>query len=88
VLAGIVYAAALTTDSDILAHLRQLIEKLAQTVSLKKLNTTMLNDAVEAIDRRTEAYRPAVVITDLLFGSRGSLEAESTRISLPGFLLT
>ena len=87
VLSGLMYAAALAIDADMHAHIRGLTQRLAQTVSIKKLDTMIIMEAIESIDRRTNAYKPALLLVDLLFHSHGVLlDGESTRISLPGFL--
>jgi 5-methylcytosine-specific restriction enzyme subunit McrC len=76
------------TDSvDLRAHLTRLLKMLNATVSLKRINPTIVNDAQDAIDRRTTAYKPALVLIELLLGAEGvSLDDERHRVRLPGFL--
>lgn len=87
ILAGLVHAARLTTNIDLRAHLSRLVKNLAETVSIKKLNQTLVGDAQISLDRRTRAYRSALRIIALLLRNEGiSLEGETDRVRLPGFL--
>jgi 5-methylcytosine-specific restriction enzyme subunit McrC len=87
VLAGLVVAARLTTDIDLRAHLYRLIKILNPAVSFKRLNTTMLNDAQQTIDRRTTAYEATLLVIELLLRAEGvSLDGETHTLRLPGFL--
>jgi 5-methylcytosine-specific restriction enzyme subunit McrC len=86
-LAGLVHAARLTTNVDLRAHLSRLVKSLTETVSLRKLNQILLSDAKLILDRRTRAYRSTLVLIELLLGNEGvSLEGETERVRLPGFL--
>jgi len=87
VLAGLVHAARLTTNADLRGHLTRLIKTLSAIVSLRKLSPTMLGHAQKTIDRRTTAYGPALTLIELLLLAEGvSLEGETDRMVLPGFL--
>lgn len=87
VLAGLEYAARLTVDSDLRAYLRRLAKMLGATVSLKRLDAALLAEGQRTIDRRTSAYRPALVVIELLLRAEGvSLDAEAGSVRLPGFL--
>lgn len=87
VLSGLVYAERLTTDIDLRANLSRLIKTLSSTVSFKRLDATLLTEAQRTVDRRTIAYQPALVVIELLLNSDGiSLEGETYRVRLPGFL--
>jgi len=86
-LAGLIYAASLTADHDLKAHLRRLTKTLDETVSLKRIDATLLAEAQLALDRRTIAYEAALVLIGILFRSEGvSLDGEKERLRLPGFL--
>lgn len=86
-LAGLIYAASLTADHDLKAHLRRLTKTLDETVSLKRIDATLLAEAQLAVDRRTTAYEAALVLIGILFRSEGvSLDGEKERLRLPGFL--
>jgi len=87
VLSGLVYAERLTTDIDLRANLSRLIKTLSSTVAFKRLDATLLTEAQRTVDRRTIAYQPALVVIELLLNSDGiSLEGETYRVRLPGFL--
>jgi 5-methylcytosine-specific restriction enzyme subunit McrC len=87
VLAGLAYAARLTTNVDMRAHLKRLMKVLNTTVSLKELTANMLNEARQVMDRRTTAYTPALIVTQLLLQAEGvSLDDGAGRVRLPGFL--
>jgi 5-methylcytosine-specific restriction enzyme subunit McrC len=87
VLAGLVQATSLTANVDLRGHLTRLIKTLSPIVSIRKLSTAMLDNAQETIDRRTTAYRPALVLIELLLQAEGiSLDKKTDRVRLPGFL--
>ena len=86
-LAGLVYAARLTTNIDLRTRLNRLVKSLTETVSLRKLNRVLLSDAQLILDRRTRAYGSTLVLIELLLANEGvSLEGEADRVRLPGFL--
>jgi 5-methylcytosine-specific restriction enzyme subunit McrC len=87
VLAGLVHAARLTTNVDLRGHLTRLIKTLSTIASIGKLSPTMLGNAQKTIDRRTTAYGPALTLIELLLQAEGvSLDGETDRMALPGFL--
>ena len=87
VLAGLVYAERLTTDSDLRANLSRLTKTLSAAVSFKRLDATLLAEARRTVDRRTTAYEPALMLIELLLNADGvSLDGETYRMRLPGFL--
>jgi len=86
-LAGLAYAAGLVVDADMRTRIRQLTQRLSLWVSQKSLSATLIDEALETVDRRTSAYKPALSLIELLIRSQGvSLDGESDRISLRGFL--
>lgn len=86
-LAGLAYATRLTADNDLRVHLSRLTKTLGTIVSLKKLDAILLAEARRAMDRRTTAYEPALVVIELLFRAEGvSLDGEANRVRLRGFL--
>ena len=86
-LAGLVHAARLTSDSDLRAHLSRLMKALSATVSIKKLSPTFLVEAQDQIDRRTMAYGSVLVLLELLLRAEGaSLDGDEHGLRLPGFL--
>lgn len=87
VLSGLVFAESLTTYVDLRAQLRRLAKMLRESVSLRRLDRSLLQDARREMDRRTTAYDPTLKLIELLLGMEGiSFEGEKERIPLPGFL--
>lgn len=86
-LAGLVFAHSLTTDAELRADVVYLIKTLNLVVSRRKLTSLLLAEGYQAIDRRTRAYRSAMVLIDILFQAKGaSLEEDANSLRLPGFL--
>ena len=86
-LAGLVYGARLTADIDLRARLHRLTKTFSTRVSLKNLDAKLIERAQRTMDRRTIAYKPALVVIALLFERQGvTLEGETNGVPLPGFL--
>jgi 5-methylcytosine-specific restriction enzyme subunit McrC len=87
ILAGSSYALRASADNRLRAKISRLVQTLSMTVSLKKLSFSILDEARQAIDRRTTTYEPALRIIQLLLQGEGiSLDGEVQRLQLPGFL--
>jgi 5-methylcytosine-specific restriction enzyme subunit McrC len=87
VLAGLVLAASLTTDSRLKSHVRMLCEMLSSSVKLETVNQQILARACQSIDRRTSAYEPALRLIGLLLQEQGvTLTEHGAFIRLNGFL--
>ena len=67
-LAGLNFAARLTTDRELNAHVRRLSKILGATVTTQPIDRSMLAEALRAMDRRTSAYKPAFTLIELLLG--------------------
>jgi 5-methylcytosine-specific restriction enzyme subunit McrC len=86
-LAGLGFAARLTADNDLRRHIRRLTKTLSATVSLKRLDPILLAEVRRTMDRRTTAYKPALVLIELLLGADSvSLDGETNHVRIPGFL--
>ncbi len=86
-LAGLLYAAQLTTDHDLRGQLSRLSKILSASVALKKLDDILLAEARRAMDRRTSAYESLLVVIELLLDSKGvSFDGETNQVRLRGFL--
>ena len=87
VLGGLLYAARLTNNVNLRAQLNRLAKTLADTVSLRRLDATLLADVRRVIDRRTTHYEAAIVVIGLLLQDEGiALDGDVKRVTLPGFL--
>ena len=86
-LAGVLYGTQLATDKDLRDHLSRLAKILSATISIKNLDAILLTEARRAMDRRTQAYDPALILIELLFQGEGVLlDVGTNRVRVPGFL--
>lgn len=86
-LAGLIFAVSLTTDAELRTNVGFLIKTLSLTVSRQKLSSVLLTEGYQNIDRRTTPYRPALRLIQILLQAEGvSLEVETNRLRVPGFL--
>jgi len=86
-LAGLIYASRLSSNGDLRDRLGRLANIFSTTVSNKRLDASMMAEARRAMDRRTNAYEPALLLIELLLQGEGVLlDGEATRARLPGFL--
>lgn len=86
-LAGLNFAARLTTDRELNAHVRRLSKILGATVTTQPIDRSMLAEALRAMDRRTSAYKPAFTLIELLLGGQGVvLDEQGPQVRLRGFL--
>lgn len=86
-LAGLNFAAHLTTDGELRTHVRRIGKTLSATVTARPIDRPMLADALRAMDRRTSAYKPSFTLIELLLGDQGvALDEHGTQVRLRGFL--
>lgn len=88
VLAGLGFAASLTSDLVLRTHLRRLASRFAENMTQTKLNSLLLDQANQALNRLTTAYAPALRLISLLYAGTGLdwSEEQERQVSLPGFL--
>ncbi len=84
-MAGLREAADLVLDSHLRLRVLRLAARLAGQVSPLALNRHLLERVRLTLDRRTEAYDPALRIVTLLCENQG-LDAADGTVRLPGFL--
>jgi len=86
-LAGLQFAVRLTDDLALRAELRRQAGLLAATVAARTLNGETLAQAQRLTSRLTAAYRPVLVLIELLMAAQGlSWQREETTVRLSGFL--
>ncbi len=86
-LQGLHLAAHLSGDSMLRPHLYRLINRLEESVSLIKLDGSVLKKLHREMNRLISAYRPAITLIELLLAGEGiSLAQDQQSIQLPGFL--
>lgn len=85
VLAGLREAADMVVDSHLRLRVLRLAARLAGQVSTLALNPHVLERVRLTLDRRTDAYSPALQIVTLLCENQGLDVADGT-VRLPGFL--
>ena len=87
ILAGLRLATRLTDDLLLRGRLRRLAASFADSVSAVPLNTDLLRQVQRQGDRLTAAYRPALVIIELLLAGQGTtLHPKEETTAVPGFL--
>lgn len=84
-LAGLRAAADLILDSQLRQRMLRLAARLAGQVSRVTLSPKVLERVRLTLDRRTEAYEPALRIVTLLCDNHG-LEVADGSVRLPGFM--
>lgn len=86
-LAGLGLASRLTDDIELRTGLRRLAQVLGLTVSDLRLDSAIIIEARQSLDRRTVAYTPALTLIELLLESKGiALDDGGRSVQLPGFL--
>jgi len=86
VLAGLKMCISLTSDVNLIVHLKQLYSYLGQYISDITLTTQTIKKAKNNINRLTERYRPLIEIISILQENQGIEMEESTQeIKLHGF---
>jgi 5-methylcytosine-specific restriction enzyme subunit McrC len=86
-LAGISLATRLTNDLVLRSALRKSIRILNQSVVDVPISAQLLKKSMNAVNRLTFAYQPALTIIQILFDSQSvSMESMNHQIRLPGFL--
>jgi 5-methylcytosine-specific restriction enzyme subunit McrC len=86
-LGGLWFAGRVATDVDLRAQVKRLAKMLSAAISLKRIDGALLEEAWRAMDRRTTAYEPALIVIELLWKGEGvSLDGDGDRVRLPGFL--
>ncbi|MBK5938305.1 McrC family protein [Halochromatium roseum] len=87
VAAGLQLGATRTDDRELRVHLRDLARRMDLNEAPPALKLAMVMDALNALDRRTAHYRPALAIIALLLqGAAVSLDEPPVGVSLSGFL--
>jgi 5-methylcytosine-specific restriction enzyme subunit McrC len=87
VMAGLRLAASMTSVVELRRESLRLASQMEGDVSRIRLDEAVVDRAIHAVNRLTEAYTPALSIIRLLIESKGIvLEGASTRASLPGFM--
>ena len=86
-LAGLRLAARVTVDKQLTVRVLRLTQVLAESVPVIQLTSRELGKARKAIDRRTTAYRSALVLINILLEGMGTSIGESSEmVPLGGFL--
>ena len=84
---GLELAARMTTDRELGWRVRRLAKRLALGISPRPLDSTALAEAWHSLDRRTNAYRPALTLIGILLQTEGAALADAAaRIQAAGFL--
>jgi 5-methylcytosine-specific restriction enzyme subunit McrC len=87
ILAGLRLGTRLTSDLALRGQLRRLAARLTDNVTTTALNADLLRQVQRHDDRLTAAYRPALMIIELLLAGQGiTLCAEEETATVPGFL--
>jgi 5-methylcytosine-specific restriction enzyme subunit McrC len=87
VMAGLRLAASMTSVMELRRESLRLASQMEGDVSRIRLDEAVVDRAIHAVNRLTDAYTPALSIIRLLIESKGIvLEGASTRVSLPGFM--
>lgn len=87
VLAGLRYAARLASDSDLKHHINRLSARFADVESLAQFSAADLEKAEFGLTRLTEAYRPALLLLELLLQMHGiDVASKSVALRMPGYL--
>lgn len=86
-LGGLMLAGRVTNDVDLRAQVKRLAKMLNASVSEKRVSRAVMTAVWREMDRRTTAYEPALIVTELLLRGQGvSLDGDLDRVRLPGFL--
>lgn len=86
-LGGLQAAEQVTHDVDLRSRVRRLAKVLAATVSPKRIDGVVMAEAWRAMDRRTNAYKSALVVIGILLTGEGISMGQGTEsVRLPGFL--
>ncbi|UCC53155.1 MAG: hypothetical protein JSV68_04145 [Anaerolineaceae bacterium] len=86
-LSGLQLAARLTGDLILRARLRRLAALLADDVLPLRLERQVMGRVWREIDRRTAAYRPSLILIQMLIQMAGvRLDESPEQVRLPGFL--
>ncbi len=86
-LGGLLFAGRVATDVELRAQVKRLAKMLSSSVLVRRLDGAMIGEAWRAMDRRTTAYKAALVVIELLLRGKGvSLDGDTDNVRLPGFL--
>jgi 5-methylcytosine-specific restriction enzyme subunit McrC len=86
-LAGLEYAARIADDRSLSRQARAHAASLSESITRKPLSSSVIDTASRQLNRKTNAYAPAIQIIRLLHEARGiSLEGVPFAQRVPGFL--
>lgn len=86
-LSGLSLAGLITADPELKAQIWLQTRMLSASVSAIRLDSAVMEKACRVMDRRTVSYEPSLQIIKILMRGQGlSLDEDSERVRLPGFL--